>query len=185
MSDLFHELVPADFIVRAYDVMRRAHWHSFQVLTKRADRVAALASDLPWGPNIWQGVSVENALYLDRIRALRTVPAAVRFLSLEPLLGPLSALPLDEVAVSRDGRTWRPAAVLEEHASGEYSYPAMIQTRDGLVHVEAQPHQVRRAGSCLDRHMTPPQSALFWPCEPHFSLSSHRSFGLPAWTACR
>jgi protein gp37 len=94
MSDLFHDNVPESFIERAFEVMGRAHWHVFQVLTKRAERLRELAPRLSWAPNVWQGVSVENSRYRDRIDALRAVPAAVRFLSIEPLLGPLPELPL-------------------------------------------------------------------------------------------
>jgi len=95
MSDMFHAKVPRDFILRAFDVMRRAHWHRFQVLTKRADRLAALDEDLPWADNIWMGVSVENESYTYRIDHLRETGAAIKFLSLEPLLGPLDNLKLD------------------------------------------------------------------------------------------
>ena len=94
MSDLFHENVPLDYIQRVFDVMRRAHWHRFQVLTKRADRLADVSSHLPWKPNIWMGVSVENDRYRGRIDALRQTGALTRFLSLEPLLGPLCDLDL-------------------------------------------------------------------------------------------
>ena len=94
MSDLFHEAIPDAFIRQAFDVMAQAHWHSFQILTKRAERLAALAPQLPWPPNVWQGVSVENAHYTWRIASLQQVPAAIRFLSIEPLLGPIDALPL-------------------------------------------------------------------------------------------
>jgi len=98
MSDLFHEGVPDDFIAEAFDVMRRAGWHTFQILTKRAQRLKNLAPKLEWPPNVWQGVSVETSRYASRIDCLRQVPAAVRFLSLEPLLGPLSDLPLEGIA---------------------------------------------------------------------------------------
>jgi protein gp37 len=94
MSDLFHEKVPVAYIRRVFDVMERCPQHRFQVLTKRADRLAELAPVLPWPANVWMGVSVETARYRGRIGALRQVPAAVRFLSLEPLLGPLGPLPL-------------------------------------------------------------------------------------------
>src|SRR5262245_46751562 len=94
MSDLFHEAVPSDFIRRVFDVMVRAHWHQFQILTKRADHLAVLADDLPWRDHIWMGVSVENERYVDRIEDLRRTPAHVKFLSLEPLLGPLPHLDL-------------------------------------------------------------------------------------------
>lgn len=94
MSDLFQEGVSLDFIQRVFGVMRRAHWHRFQVLTKRADRLAELAPSLDWAPNIWMGVSVENADYVDRIDDLRSTGARIKFLSLEPLLGPLPRLDL-------------------------------------------------------------------------------------------
>lgn len=94
MSDLFHEEVPEVFIERVFDVMGRASWHRFQVLTKRAERLAALAGGLPWASNVWMGVSVENERYRERIDFLRETGARVKFLSLEPLLGPLPALDL-------------------------------------------------------------------------------------------
>lgn len=97
MSDLFHESVPLDYIQRVFDVMRRAHWHRFQVLTKRAERLAELAPHLSWEPNIWMGVSVESDRYRGRIDALRQAEAAIRFLSLEPLLGPLHDLNLEGI----------------------------------------------------------------------------------------
>lgn len=97
MSDLFHELVPVEYIVAVFEVMRRAHWHTFQVLTKRSRRLAELASRLPWASNVWMGVSVESPQFLGRIADLVTVPAAIRFLSLEPLLAPVSNLPLEGI----------------------------------------------------------------------------------------
>jgi protein gp37 len=94
MSDLFHDDVPVEYVKQVFDVMRRAHWHRFQVLTKRASRLADLDAELEWTPNIWMGVSVETSKYVDRIEDLRRTRAHVRFLSLEPLLGPLPALDL-------------------------------------------------------------------------------------------
>lgn len=94
MSDLFHKDVPVEFILRVFAVMRRASWHTFQVLTKRSARLAELGSSLPWAPNIWIGVSVESQRYAFRIDDLRQSGAAVNFLSLEPLLGPLPNLDL-------------------------------------------------------------------------------------------
>ena len=94
MSDLFHEDVPEPFLQRVFDVMRRAHWHSFQVLTKRAERLAELNARIDWPANVWMGVSVESAEYKPRIDALRATGAGVKFLSLEPLLGPLGKLRL-------------------------------------------------------------------------------------------
>lgn len=97
MSDMFHAEVPASFIQQAFDVMRRAHWHQFQVLTKRSERLLELDSDLQWQPNIWMGVSVENARFAHRIDHLRRTHAHVKFLSLEPLLGPLPNLDLRNI----------------------------------------------------------------------------------------
>ena len=94
MSDLFHKDVPVDFIRRVFDVMHQAHWHQFQVLTKRADRLEEVSPLLPWPDNVWQGVSVENADYTFRIDHLRRTGAKTKFLSIEPLLGPLPDLDL-------------------------------------------------------------------------------------------
>jgi protein gp37 len=94
MSDLFHKDVPSDFLVKVFDTMKRAHWHTFQMLTKRSDRLVRIAPYLPWPENVWMGVSVESQKYTDRIQDLIKVPAAVRFLSMEPLLAPISKLPL-------------------------------------------------------------------------------------------
>ena len=94
MSDLFHKDVPIEFILKAFDIMRRAHWHTFQVLTKRAERLLELDHQIKWPKNVWMGVSVENQDYKGRIDCLRDTHARVKFLSLEPLLGPLHALNL-------------------------------------------------------------------------------------------
>ncbi len=97
MSDLFHKNVPLDYIQQVFDVMKRASWHRFQVLTKRGDRLAELSSELEWSPNIWMGVSVESQKYVHRIDELRQTDAKVKFLSLEPLLGALKNLNLKEI----------------------------------------------------------------------------------------
>jgi protein gp37 len=94
MSDLFHEEVPFTFLNMVFKVMAKAHWHIFQVLTKRSDRLAEVANRLTWPANVWMGVSVESEAYMHRIDHLKNVPAAVRFLSVEPLLGPINSLPL-------------------------------------------------------------------------------------------
>ena len=94
MSDLFHERVPVDFIVKVFETMRRAHWHAFQVLTKRSRRLAELSPDLPWPENVLMGVSVENADCAFRVQDLARTAAKVKFLSLEPLLGPIPDLDL-------------------------------------------------------------------------------------------
>ncbi len=97
MSDLFHHDVPAKFIDEIFFTMNEARWHTFQLLTKRARRLTQLANRFKWTSNIWMGVTVENADYIDRIDYLREVPVAVRFLSLEPLLGPMPNLNLDKI----------------------------------------------------------------------------------------
>ena len=94
MSDLFQEDVPLNYILRVFDVMRRAYWHHFQVLTKRGDRLEQLSPKIHWPENVWMGVSVENKDYTFRIDRLRKTRAYVKFLSLEPLLGPLPQLNL-------------------------------------------------------------------------------------------
>lgn len=94
MSDLFHDDVPEEYIREVFEVMGRAGWHRFQVLTKRASRLAELAPLLPWTANVWMGVSVESSRYRGRIDRLRGTGARVKFLSLEPLLGPLPDLEL-------------------------------------------------------------------------------------------
>jgi protein gp37 len=94
MSDLFHKDVPLEFIQKVFSVMQRAHWHQFQVLTKRSDRLFELSPKLEWTDNVWMGVSVENSDYTFRIDHLRQTGAKTKFLSLEPLLGPLQNLNL-------------------------------------------------------------------------------------------
>ncbi|HWR57359.1 MAG TPA: phage Gp37/Gp68 family protein [Thermodesulfovibrionales bacterium] len=97
MSDLFLKDVPVRFIKRVFDVMGKASQHTFQVLTKRADRLHALSAELPWMPNIWMGVTVENSDYTQRIDYLRQTGAYLKFLSIEPLLGPIPHLNLDGI----------------------------------------------------------------------------------------
>lgn len=97
MSDLFHEDLPQDFIQKVFSVMRQAHWHQFQVLTKRSRHLLELAPSIDWPANVWMGVSVENANYIFRIDHLRQTKAYIKFLSLEPLLGPLSNLNLEGI----------------------------------------------------------------------------------------
>ncbi len=94
MSDLFHESVEDAFIHEVFDVMVESRQHQFQLLTKRSTRLVELAPSLPWPPNVWMGVSVENRKYLRRVKDLRKVPAAIRFLSFEPLIGPVGRVSL-------------------------------------------------------------------------------------------
>lgn len=97
MSDLFHESVPDHIILRIFDVMKSAYWHTFQVLTKRAERLSQLSPLIEWTDNIWAGVSIENSNYLYRINYLQSTGAHIKFLSLEPLLGPLHGLDLPKI----------------------------------------------------------------------------------------
>ncbi|MEK4479579.1 phage Gp37/Gp68 family protein [Paenibacillus sp. FSL R5-0876] len=97
MSDMFHENIPLDFIKEVFKVMNEAHWHTFQILTKRSQRLLDVSAELKWTDNIWQGVSVENNRVTDRIDHLRQTPAKVKFLSCEPLLGSLPNLNLDGI----------------------------------------------------------------------------------------
>jgi len=97
MSDLFHKDVPLEFIQQVFDVMRRAPQHRFQILTKRSERLLDLSPEIAWPENVWMGVSIENEDYTFRIDHLRQTGAKVKFLSLEPLLGPLSHLNLSGI----------------------------------------------------------------------------------------
>ena len=94
MSDLFHDDVPLEYIQRVFSVMNEASWHQYQVLTKRAERLEELSGKLPWAAHIWMGVSVESEKFLPRVDCLRRTKAHVKFLSLEPLLGPLPEMNL-------------------------------------------------------------------------------------------
>lgn len=115
MSDLFHEEIPDSFILSVFSVMQKAQWHVFQVLTKRAERLLTLSEVLPWPSNVWMGVSVESAKYSFRAESLAAVPARTRFISVEPLLGPILNLPLkgiDWVIVGGEsGRRARPMEI--------------------------------------------------------------------------
>jgi protein gp37 len=120
MSDLFHDDVPLDFIQEVFNVMQRASWHTFQVLTKRSRRLRELDKDINWPSNVWMGVSVENNKYIFRIEQLRETHAQTKFLSLEPLLGPLPYLNLSDIdwviAGGESGPRSRPLA--EEWITG-------------------------------------------------------------------
>ncbi len=115
MSDLFHEDIPDGFVEDIFAVMRAADWHVFQVLTKRQDRLVDLADRLDWPPNVWLGVTIENRRFVHRADRLRSVPAAVRFISAEPLLGPLEGLDLTDIdwliAGGESGPRHRPVRV--------------------------------------------------------------------------
>jgi protein gp37 len=97
MSDLFHEDIPLAFVEEIFQTMRAAHWHTFQILTKRHDRLAQLTDHFDWPANVWMGVTIENRRFVHRAEALRAIPSAVRFISAEPLLGRLEGLDLQGI----------------------------------------------------------------------------------------
>jgi protein gp37 len=97
MSDLFHKDVPFEFIDHVFATMRDCPQHTFQILTKRSDRVLALASKIEWPRNVWMGVSIEDSRVLSRVDDLRRVPAKIRFLSCEPLIGSLAGIDLTNI----------------------------------------------------------------------------------------
>lgn len=97
MSDLFHEDIPNDYVREVFDVMACLPQHTFQVLTKRHERLAEFGAELSWPDNVWMGVSIENRRFVERADYLRRIPAAVRFISAEPLLGPLEGLNLADI----------------------------------------------------------------------------------------
>lgn len=97
MSDLFHEDIPFNFIEKVFAVIGEARWHTFQVLTKRAERLAELSMDLPWPGNLWMGVTIESGRYIYRADHLRKVPASVKFISFEPLIGSVAAIDLSGI----------------------------------------------------------------------------------------
>ena len=127
VSDLWHDAVPFTFITRVFDAMRRAHWHTFQVLTKRAERMFtwSLLMQQPWPENVWLGVSVENqGMAHKRIGYLNQVPAALRFVSCEPLLGPLDL----NGSLGQDGVQW----VIAGGESGRAARPMHVDWARGL-----------------------------------------------------
>lgn len=97
MSDLFHEDIPEDFILQVFKTMNRANWHRYQILTKRSERMLELSFKLPWRSHIWLGVTVENQDNVYRIDDLQQTNAHTKFLSIEPLVGPITALPLRNI----------------------------------------------------------------------------------------
>ena len=123
MSDLFHEDIPVEFIQRIFDTMVRCPQHTFQVLTKRSQRLSELATHLPWPKNVWMGVSVENSQVMHRIRDLIKVPATVRFLSCEPLIGQLDN-------ISLKGIHW----VIVGGESGPNARPLKIEWVESIFH---------------------------------------------------
>ena len=162
MSALFHEAIPDEYIRRVFDVMATAPQHQFQVLTKRHQRLGQLAGHLPWPENVWMGVSIENDRWVERADVLRQVPASVRFVSAEPLLGPLPHLNLDGlgwlIAGGESGPGRRPAAidelvlatVVRDARTGEQLYvPAMLPA---VLHAVGENRRISVDVVDLSRH---------------------------------
>jgi len=120
MSDLFHEKVPDSFIHKVFEIMREAHWHRFQVLTKRAERMESFSDRVEWPVNVWLGVSVETQKYLYRLDHLRRTGAVIKFISFEPLLGPLEDIDFSGIDWSIVGGESGPKArpIKEEWVKG-------------------------------------------------------------------
>ena len=121
MSDIFHEKIPDEFIIQIFNVMNRAYWHTFQVLTKRPKRLAKMADKLNWTDNIWMGVTVEANEYVDRVDYLRDCPAKTKFLSLEPLIDSVDNL-------NYTGIDW----VI---AGGESGYGARVMQKEWVLEI--------------------------------------------------
>jgi protein gp37 len=130
MSDLFHPDVTLDFIQSVFSIIERCPQHTFQMLTKRSERLRQLAPQLRWPANAWMGVSVEDARVTHRIDDLRTVPATVRFLSVEPLIGPIDDLPLDGIDWVIVGGESGPGARPIEH---EWVESILLQCQEAEV----------------------------------------------------
>ena len=164
MSDLFHEAVPDDYIEQVFDVMIRAHWHTYQVLTKRHERMAAWFEErggaaLWTERNVWLGVSVENAAFKHRIDTLRSIPTETRFLSCEPLLGDLGDLNLTgihwviaggESGATRYGRRMQPAWVRSIRDQCAAADVAFHFKQWGAYDAEGRRLGKQRAGRMLD-----------------------------------
>lgn len=165
MSDLFHQAIPLEFIQKCFRTMAQASQHTFQILTKRPERVADLASQLVWPSNIWMGTSIESAKYSWRAHELQKVPSKVRFLSVEPLLGPIRRLPLKGIHWVIVGGESGPGArpLLEEWVVQirdrclEYRVPFFFKQWGGV--------QKSRAGRLLDGRT--------WDEMPNLTLSEH------------
>ena len=155
MSDLFHKDVPDDFVRRVFDVMVACPHHDFQVLTKRAERLARLAPTLPWPANVWMGVSVELPAYFWRIDYLRKIDAAVRFISAEPLLGSLEGINLDEIHWLIAGGESQPGCRPAELGWFRELRDACVGTGTAFFLKQLGGHPHKRGGrdARLDRHL--------------------------------
>jgi protein gp37 len=163
MSDLFHENVSELFIHKVFDVMRRAHWHTFQLLTKRAERMESLGQKLEWPPNVWLGVSVETRQYLFRLDHLRRTPARIRFISFEPLLEELGLIDLHDIHWVIVGGESGPKARPIERAW-------IIGIRNQCRHAEI-PFFFKQWGGTNKKKMGRLLDGRTWNAQPSMSLS--------------
>lgn len=150
MSDLFHAKVPIDFVRQIFQVMADTPRHTYQVLTKRSTRLRKLADKLDWPSNVWMGVSVEDSDHLYRVDDLRGVPASVRFLSCEPLLGPLPELDLDGIGWVITGGESGPRARPIEPAWVRQIRDACLQARVAFFHKQWGGRTPKAGGRELD-----------------------------------
>jgi len=175
MSDLFHARVPLAFVQDVFDVIAATPQHTYQVLTKRSLRLRRLAEHLRWPPNLWMGVSVEDASVLRRVDHLRQVPAAVRFLSCEPLLGPLDQIDLDGIG-------W----VIAGGESGPNYRPMHLEWARGLRYADTSRRRFPSSSSSGAAERRKPWAASWTAkygtrCQPRPRSNS----GSPPWTASR
>ena len=152
MSDLFHPSVSADFIHRVFAVMADTPRHTYQVLTKRSQRLASLADQLPWPSNVWMGVSVESERYSFRVRHLRSVQASVRFVSAEPLLGSLAAVDLT-------GVDWLIVGGESGHRARPMDPQWVIELRDKCLHGNI-PFFFKQWGEWMPAHLGSPAASV-------------------------
>jgi protein gp37 len=182
MSDLFHQDVPLDYISRVFDVMNRAHWHRFQVLTKRSERLLELDRHLPWAANIWMGVSVESTEYRRRIDHLRRTTARLKFLSVEPLLGPLPDLDLDGIDWVIVGGESGPRARPMSKSWVTDIRDQCLRARIPFFFKQWGGKSVKKAGRQLEGRIwdqLPPDTTRLWPGESQAaSLHDH-----PVWVS--
>jgi protein gp37 len=176
MSDLFHEDVPVSFILKIFDVMRRSSWHQFQILTKRSERLQELNSIIQWPDNVWMGVTIENSDYNFRADHLRQTNAKIKFLSLEPLLGPLTELNLS-------GIDW----VIVGGESGPHSRPIkedwVLQIRDQCL-VENVPFFFKQWGGTNKKQAGRLLQGRTWNGWPQLSLTASNTKKIPV-TKCQ
>lgn len=163
MSDLFHDKIPFEFVQKAFAVMKQAHWHTFQILTKRAERLEELSDKLVWPRNVWMGVSVESEKYLWRIDRLRSVPAEIRFISFEPLLGSVKKADLSGIQWAIVGGESGPGARLIEAEWAREIRSLCAKKKTVFFFKQWGGVQKKRAGRILDGRTWDQMPKIFIP----------------------